>query len=337
MEDEVTLCAAVMACWPSELDKQHATRAIKAGAIQVIKNTNGAGTPTVERNPGKRNVLAADSLVWRGETRALPPPLWVAMHKPAGYITTGIKGAAKDKGASVREVLSPANPNLRAIGRLDKDTEGLLLFTTQGRWAWQLRLGAGAEAVSKRYRCWLENPATEADLLHWVAGGIKFRNGKVKATAAADGAAGAVVVAKPALKAEYVEGESTVVDVTIIEGKNRQVRRMWASPALGCNHVVRLLRLDYGPIALDGLSVGECRVLAPEDVEAFRQTCEGGGSDGGGSGGGGSGYTLMLAILHIQVEVASRKTAALRSGCHTMVVEVGQPICPGKRGSESGY
>ena len=157
------------------------------------------------------------------------------------------------------------------------------------RWAWQLRLGAGAEAVSKRYRCWLENPATEADLLHWVAGGIKFRNGKVKATAAADGAAGAVVVAKPALKAEYVEGESTVVDVTIIEGKNRQVRRMWASPALGCNHVVRLLRLDYGPIALDGLSVGECRVLAPEDVEAFRQTCEGGGSDGGGSGGGGGG------------------------------------------------
>ena len=147
MEAEVTLCAAMLACWPTQ-DKVHAIRAIKAGEVaRSSLSTGGAGSrsvggakgeapdsavvetdtavveycaPVVERNPGKRNVAATDRLVWKDETRALPAPLWVALHKPAGYITTAVEGAVKDEGLSVYDVLTHPNKNLRPIGRLDK-------------------------------------------------------------------------------------------------------------------------------------------------------------------------------------------------------------------------
>ena len=148
--DFVTLAAAMMACWPADVDKVRAIRAIKAGEVARISggesgsaNSSGGGgesgggsceevqlpssprgartggrcsSAKVERHPGKRNVAATDRLVWKGEVRALPEPLWVAMHKPAGYITTGAAGAEKDNGKSVHELLTHPNKHLRAIG-----------------------------------------------------------------------------------------------------------------------------------------------------------------------------------------------------------------------------
>jgi len=256
-EDLVTLAAALMACWPTEMSKVLAIRAIKAGEVARIQE--GCEASVVERHPGKRHVASTDRIVWKGVVRTLPAPLWVALNKPAGYTTTTVEGAANDEGQSVYEVLTHPNKNLRAVGRLDKATEGLLLFTTQGRWAWQLRLGAGAAAVGKRYRCWLKHPASSANLTTLLDGGLQFRDKKVE---------GGFATAKPALAAAFVEGDASCVDVTIAEGRNRQVRRMWN--VLDDNHVLRLLRLDFGPVALGALAVGTFRELTPTEVDALQ-------------------------------------------------------------------
>ena len=74
--------------------------------------------------------------------------------------------------------------------------------------------------------------------------------------------------AQPALAADIVDGDPTCVDLTILEGRYRQVRRCWE--ALSGNRVVRLLRLSFGPIELGALEVGQCRELDVAEVEALR-------------------------------------------------------------------
>jgi pseudouridine synthase len=156
--------------------------------------------------------------------------------------------------------------HLRAIGRLDKNTEGLLLFTTRGSWI--SARSAPTRHCPKRYRCTLLHAATLDDLRIWQSGTLQFRDAKSRSGFA---------TARPALDAQFVV-ETTVppspplspshplpldgtlaplatstttglvVDVTIVEGRYRQVRRCWE--ALRGNRVIRLQRLSYGPIEL---------------------------------------------------------------------------------------
>jgi pseudouridine synthase len=149
--------------------------------------------------------------------------------------------------------------HLRAIGRLDKNTEGLLLFTTRGSWI--SALSAPTRHCPKRYRCTLQQAATSDDLQRWRSGTLQFRDAKSR---------NGLATARPALDAQFVVPTTVppqplpldgtfaplatttgfVVDVTIVEGRYRQVRRCWE--ALGGNRVVRLQRLSYGPIELVG-------------------------------------------------------------------------------------
>ena len=102
------------------------------------------------------------------------------------------------------------------------------------------------------------------------AGGLRFRDRKCP-----DGLA----VAKPAPAASFVGGNASCVDLTIVEGRYRQVRRCWE--ALAGNKVVRLLRLSFGPVALGGLEPGKCHELGPAEVAALR-CCVGAGTGAGG-------------------------------------------------------
>jgi hypothetical protein len=124
ISDRLTVVQAVQACW-SHLDKQHATRTIKAGDVELLVE----GSFRVFNNPGKRNVIPGDRLRLNGEVRSLPPPLVVMLHKPINCTTTN---STTEDETTVYTVLNHPNKNLRAIGRLDKATEGVLLFTNQG-------------------------------------------------------------------------------------------------------------------------------------------------------------------------------------------------------------
>jgi hypothetical protein len=78
-----------------------------------------------------------------------------------------------------------------------------------------------------------------------------------------------MATAKPAVAADFVEGDPYIVDVTIIEGRYRQVRRMWEH--LSGNRVIRLVRRSFGPLSLGDLAVGESRELVAAEVDALRQ------------------------------------------------------------------
>ena len=169
---------------------------------------------------------------------------YLMLNKPAGVLS-----ATRDD--SQRTVLDLLPPRLRAlelfpVGRLDKDTTGLLLLTNDGDWAH--RILAPRSHVPKRYRAELDADLDEADA-------EAFGNGIMLA----DG-----TLCRPALLNQ--EGPRSAV-VTLYEGRYHQVKRMFAARG---KTVTRLHRLSIGPLPLDGtLAPGDFRELTAEEAALF--------------------------------------------------------------------
>jgi 16S rRNA pseudouridine516 synthase len=165
------------------------------------------------------------------------------LHKPAGYVTS----RSEAEGPSVYRLLPEAHrERVEAVGRLDKDTEGLLLFTSDGTLLH--RLTHPRHKVAKRYQVHLQLPATEEDRR-------AFREGLVL-----DG--------KKLLPAELFWGEDpTRVELVLWEGRFHQVKRMFLARG---NRVLYLKRLALGPLLLD-LPPGAVRPLREEEEEALYQ------------------------------------------------------------------
>ncbi len=166
------------------------------------------------------------------------------MNKPVGYFTT-----VKDKHAprSVMQLLAGFSGRVYPVGRLDANSAGLLLFSNDGDFTY--RLTHPKHQTPKTYRAVVR--------------------GEVSAFAAADLASGVVLedgMTAPA-RVEFVEYQEeqnvTVVDITIHEGRNRQVRRMFASVGYP---VLALTRIQIGPITLKGIAPGTWRKLRPQEV-----------------------------------------------------------------------
>ncbi|WP_041433672.1 pseudouridine synthase [Thermus sp. CCB_US3_UF1] len=164
----------------------------------------------------------------------------VLLHKPAGYVTS------RTEGPSVYALLEGfPTRDLSPVGRLDKDTEGLLLFTTHGELLH--RLTHPRHKVAKRYLVHLLHPATEADRQAF--------------------AEGLVLEGERLLPALLAWGEDpTRVELTLLEGRFHQVKRMFAARG---NRVLYLKRLALGPLGLEGLARGEARYLTPEEEAAL--------------------------------------------------------------------
>jgi len=162
----------------------------------------------------------------------------IALHKPRGYTTTH-----KDQHAEklVYELV-PKHPGLHAVGRLDKDTEGLLLLTTDGQLT--QRLTHPRYQVPKLYRAWCKNGRVSQEACRHLVQGVLLEDGLAKA-----------LVAHPAKGG---------VRLVLAEGRKREVRRMLNK--LGYP-VERLLRLAVGPVELGDLEAGEWRYLSPEEIE----------------------------------------------------------------------
>ncbi len=168
---------------------------------------------------------------------------YILMHKPKGYITS----MSDDKGRKTVADLVPAEyKGVKPVGRLDYDTEGLLILTTDGDLA--NRLTDPNAEIEKTYQVKIEGKIAESQLAVMRAGvvidGIRLKKCKIKVTESQD--------------------KFTKLEVKITEGKNRQIRKMF--DAVGVN-VVFLKRVAIEELKLGGLTRGTCRELKPHEVE----------------------------------------------------------------------
>ena len=205
---------------------------LKAGRVAVdgrVEKDNGR-----KIDPAKQ-VVTLDGEVLGGKRRAV-----VMLNKPAGYVTATEDPVER----TVMELLpeSMKHLDLKPVGRLDKATEGLLLFTNDGDLLH--RLISPKKEVPKIYYAKHEGTAAREDV-EAFAKGLTLRDG---------------TVCLPAGLEALGEGESLI---TVCEGKYHQVRRMMASRNMT---VTYLERREEGPLALGSLPRGQVRELTEEEV-----------------------------------------------------------------------
>ncbi len=171
---------------------------------------------------------------------------YIRYYKPAGYITT----ASDEKGRkTIYDALPEEVRTLRPIGRLDKDSTGLLLMTNDGDLINQL--SHPTLKVPKVYRVCAEGKLNLNDLTV-MEKGIEIEEGKIAYAYAS-------II-------EF-EGKNTVLEIVLFQGLNRQIRKML--DFLG-HPVISLKRVSVGPIDLSGLKKGQFKYLKPKQVNELR-------------------------------------------------------------------
>jgi len=203
---------------------------IRAGRVTV--NGEVAGLATV--------VSEGDDVRVDGAPVRPEASVTVILNKPRGVVTT----ARDPQGRPTVTGLVEAGARLFPVGRLDRDTTGVLLLTNDGALA--ERLMHPRHGVAKTYRARVSGEPEEA-ALDRLRAGIELDDG-------------------PTAPAEVESRGTGVVDITIHEGRNRQVRRMFA--AIG-HPVIHLDRRAYAGITAGRLARGEWRALTPDEVEAL--------------------------------------------------------------------
>lgn len=168
---------------------------------------------------------------------------WIALHKPRGYVTTRDDPSGRK---TIYDLLPEGAHHLFHVGRLDRDSSGLLLLTNDGDAA--NRLLHPRYGTTKEYRVDVEGEPTNSELRKLVSG-VELE----------DGVASAVTVE---LRGEIDPGIHRLL-LVVREGRNREVRRMFE--AIG-HPVVRLFRRAFGPIGIGKLKVGAWRRLTPDEV-----------------------------------------------------------------------
>lgn len=166
------------------------------------------------------------------------------LHKPAGFITTRSDPNARD---TVMHLV-PDVPGLHPIGRLDKDTTGLLLFTNDG--ALTYALTHPKHVVEKTYRAWVEGTPNDAALAR-LRSGVELDDG---------------LTAPATVRCAQTRAGKTEVELIIHEGRKRQVRRMLFAVGFP---VLALARVRVGPLSLDDLPEGRWRDLTDAEVDAL--------------------------------------------------------------------
>lgn len=172
-------------------------------------------------------------------------PVYIMLHKPRGYVTT----LSDEKGRrNAAQLVADCGKRVYPIGRLDMDSEGLLLFTNDGEFA--NKMMHPKHNIDKIYHVTV-NGFTESGLAAlqkpiWLDG-YKIRSPKV------------ILLRKEGVTAELL--------VTIHEGRNRQVRRMCAAVGMKVN---RLVRISEGVLVLGDLKSGQWRYLTDEELQRLK-------------------------------------------------------------------
>jgi 23S rRNA pseudouridine2605 synthase len=235
-----------------------------------------------------------------------------AFHKPAGLITAERDPAGRPTiYAALRNALPQGTPRLMPVGRLDLNTEGLLLLTNDGELKRAMELPS--TGIPRTYRARTFGDITQAQLEELIEGVTieDMHYGRIDANM------------------ERRTGRNQWIEMTLTEGKNREVRRVLEHLGL---QVSRLLRTSYGPFVLGDLPRGAAAEIRQVDVERFRKTL----------GGTGSETPLTIAAPRLAGPAAKRPegkltaTLAQTPGHKHKRKPAGQPAQPGGRPPRPG-
>jgi 23S rRNA pseudouridine2605 synthase len=211
---------------------------IRAGRVRL----NGV----VVTELGTKVRPGADRVMVDGREVAQARPVWIALHKPRGVVSTRRDPQGR---RTVYDLLPPAHRRLFHVGRLDLDSEGLLLLTNEGEAAHRLlhpRYG-----VERVYEVEVDGRPARATLER-LTRGVPLEDGVARAHGVR------------ALRGAPGRGR---LRLALREGRKREVRRMLE--AVG-HPVVRLVRVQYGPVRLGDLPAGAWRPLAAPELAALR-------------------------------------------------------------------
>jgi 23S rRNA pseudouridine2605 synthase len=226
----------------------HAGIASRRAAEDLVRAGRVTVGGTVVTDPA-RDVTEADAITVDGRAARLRAEhvVW-AVHKPAGVVSTAKD--THDRPTVVSLVRAPGQ-RLYPVGRLDADTTGLILLTDDGDLAHRLthpRFG-----VPKTYVAEVERAPVRENALRRLRAGLVLDDG-------------------PTAPAEVRRLGHGVLELTLREGRKRQVRRMCAE----VGHPVRTLkRVAFGPLQLGDLREGAVRRLTPQEVERLRGAARG--------------------------------------------------------------
>lgn len=211
-----------------------------------------SGSVTVNGHPcslGDKADPARDIIAVSGKPIAEIPvqKRYIMLNKPRGYITS----MSDEQGRKIAaELLVGVPERVVPVGRLDRNSEGLLLFTNDGEFANEIT--HPSHHVSKTYRVTIDGQVTEEQLTR-LSTGVELDDGKVTLPCTVD-----VLVEEPV---------RTVLRIVIKQGLNRQIRRMCDAVGL---KVGRLRRVAIGGVKLGMLKTGEWRDLTKEELRALR-------------------------------------------------------------------
>ena len=218
--------------------RRQAEKWIEEGRVRVNGNTAHLGdtanvTEDVIEVDGKRLPKAGKKV-------------YLMLNKPRRYVTAHSDEKGRKNAA---ELVAGCGVRVYPVGRLDMDSEGLLLFTNDGEFA-NLMMHPKHE-VDKVYRVWVTNFAPEK--LETLKEPIELDGYRIKA---------------PKVRPVRMEPTRAILDVTIHEGRNRQVRRMCQAAGL---EVARLKRIAEGGLRIGELKPGAWRYLEPRELELLLQ------------------------------------------------------------------
>ncbi len=223
------------------LSRRKAEEYIQNGRITV----NGQPAVIGQDVDPKKDKIAIEG--WHIETASAKRQVYIALNKPRGYVTT----LSDDLGRRcVAELITDLPARVYPVGRLDKDSEGLLILTNDGEFSNFIM--HPKNHVSKTYRVTV-HPAMTDEQGAILAAGVELDDGDKTQPAQ--------------LTVIQDEKGRSVLRLTIYEGKNRQIRRMCEAVGL---EVVRLRRTSIGPIKLGMLEPGHWRELTNEEVGSLR-------------------------------------------------------------------
>ena len=225
--------------------RREAERLIAAGKVKVNGHPVGLGDK-MDPDYDKVSIDGKNVRIVRKRQYT-----YIMLHKPRGYLTT----RSDDRGRkTVMDLVSDVPATLRPVGRLDKDSEGLLLMTDDGAFINLLTHPSGG--VGKLYRVTVNPRVTEEQVVQ-MASGVVLDDG---------------VRTQPCvIHVVTDEPGRSVLEITLHEGRNRQIRRMCSAVGL---QVVRLKRSAEGPVKLGMLQPGEYRELKKSEVSALRNAAQ---------------------------------------------------------------